>query len=1019
MDARRATPESLEIRLLGELEVRRAGRVLALPHSKKTRALIGYLVATRRPHSRDQLCELFWDGPDDPRGALRWSLTKIRSLLGDAESVHLIADRERIAFDPAGAVVDLVAVHQDVGADPATASTEALSRAAGLFRGEFLDGADLPACYRYHEWWVAERESLRGLRTRILSVLVGRLHDQPESALASARTLVQIDPFSEAAHIAVIQLLNALGRTREALQQYESCRRMLEDHVGARPSAALEQARMALGASEPVRLPAVQPRDDTTEPDIPLVGRDAERADIARVVHAAKSGQPSDLLLITGETGIGKTRLLEEVARQVRGAGGIVLTGRAYEAETVRPYGPWIDAIRSISLSRVMSSLRTDLAALLPELGSTSAAPSDRNRLFDAVRQLLSSVGEPDAPTGLLLDDLQWFDEASTALLHFVARALADSRVVIACAARPGELAGNTAALALVRGLRRSGRLRQIPLGPLSPAETKGLVKTVGQNIDADRVFTESEGNPLFALEVSRALTRGDHTISNTLEGLLRDHLGRLDEAARSLVDWAAVLGRKFSLDLLRKVSGIPVSDLLTQVEDLERHGVVRAAGSSATGADCDFTHDLLRQVAYRDVSEPRRRIIHLQIARALAAEDDGEGGLSGDVAHHAALGADPELAARACVAAGERCLRLFAHSEALSLAQRGFPLVAGLPRETRLRLHMALLKLAIHADNTGRRLPDLDIELARVIREAREAGLAAEVATGFDLLSFLHHSVGDFSAALQDTLEGAEAARSADPATAARAFGNTGRCLAQIERDIPRAEALLLEAQTLANSAGVAVKDIPWGLGLVRSHEGRHEEAAQLLEQGLNLARIDHDHWAECECLARLALNDLEWGRPDRARARCVELAPVAAKMGDGSERPFAATLAALVALAAGEADADVPLEHALEDLRRVDAKALLARALTFAGFVAFQSGHTESARQRGREALAAAETVGSATQIATAHALLGSLAFRANDRSIAATHLEAARLYLAAPGTVTARARRSILDLAALLGS
>ena len=88
-----------------------------------------------------------------------------------------------------------------------------------------------------------------------------------------------------------------------------------------------------------------------------------------------------------------------------------------------------------------------------------------------------------------------------------------------------------------------------------------------------------------------------------------------------------------------------------------------------------------------------------------------------------------------------------------------------------------------------------------------------------------------------------------------------------------------------------------------------------------------------------------------------------------------------------------------------------------TFAGFVAFESGHAESARHRAREALAAAEKVGSATQIATAHALLGSLAFRANDRSIAATHLEAARMYLPNPGTVTARARRSILDLAALL--
>src|SRR5439155_98200 len=196
------------------------------------------------------------------------------------------------------------------------------------------------------------------------------------------------------------------------------------------------------------------------------------------------------------------------------------------------------------------------------------------------------------------------------------------------------------------------------------------------------------------------------------------------------------------------------------------------------------------RQVAYRDLSEPRRRMIHLQIARTLAAGDDVESGLAGDVAHHAALGGDAELAARACVTAGERCLRLFAHSEALALAQRGLPLVAGLPRETRLRLHMALLKLAVYAGKTGRSLPDLDVELARVTREAQEAGLAAEVATGFYLLSFLHHRVGDFSAAHQDTLQGADAARSADPATAARAFGNTGRCLAQIERDIPRAEA-------------------------------------------------------------------------------------------------------------------------------------------------------------------------------------------------------------------------------------
>jgi DNA-binding SARP family transcriptional activator/tetratricopeptide (TPR) repeat protein len=1013
---KRTIPDSLEIRLLGELEVRRGGAALTLPHSKKTRALLGYLVATGRPHSREQLCEIFWDGPDDPKGALRWSLTKIRSLVRDSAHTRLLADRERIMFDSARTVVDLITVKGNLGDDPLVASTEALTRAASLFRGEFLDGADLPGCYRYHEWWVAERESLRSLRGRILAALVDRLRGEPEAALRHARSRVQCEPFSEAAHIDVIQLLNALGRRREALQQYESCRRVILDHMGARPSAALERARMALDAEEPGRGVVVWPQAETTAPAIPLVGRVDERSQIEEVVAAATSGQLRDVLLVTGEAGIGKTRLLEEVAHQVQAAGGTVLIGRAYEAETVRPYGPWIDAMRSVELSGVPHSLRKDLAALLPELGDTPA-PSDRNRLFDAVGQFLASVGDRDTPTGLLLDDLQWFDEASTALLHYVLRAVKSLRIVVACAARPGELAGNTAALGLTRALRRDDRVRELSLGPLSPSAIQGLVETVASGIDANRVFNESEGNPLFALEIARALTRGEHTISESLEELLRDHLARLDDGARRLIPWAAALGRKFSLDLLRSVSGLPISDVLNGMEDLERHRIVRAAGSDGTGTACDFTHDLIRQVAYRDVSEPRRRIIHLQIARALAADDQVEGSLAGDIAHHAALGGDPELAARACVTAGERCLRLFAHSEALALAERGLPLVAGLPRVTRLRLHMGLLRLATLAGEKGRTLPGLETDLVSVTTEARDAGLAAEVATGFYLLSFLHHSVGNFSAALQDTLKGAELARSADPATAARAFSNTGRCLAQIERDIPRAEALLLEAQGLATGVGMAVKDIPWGLGLVRSHEGQYEEAAQLLELGLTLARSDHDHWAECECLARLVINDLERGRPDLARARCEELVPVAAKMGEGSERPFAATLEALARLAAGESDAHRSLDHALVDLRRADANALLARALTFAGFVDLESDRPERARQRAREALSAAEKVGSATQIAMAHALLGSLAYRENDRSTAAGHLEAVRMYLTDPRVVTARARKRILDLAALL--
>ena len=242
---------SLQIRLLGKLEVLWGDRAVPLPPSRKTRALLAYLVARPGPHSRARLCELLWEGPDDPRAALRWSLTKIRPLLDGNGRTWLVTDHETASFDPSHADVDLIALRAEVGSAPAKAAIAVLKRAADRFRGEFLDGLDLPDCYRYHEWWTAERESIRALRVAILTTLTDRFQQEPDAALAYARARLLVDPFSEAAHISVIQLLGAAGRTREALQQYESCRRMLDGQLGARPSAALERARAMLGPTRP------------------------------------------------------------------------------------------------------------------------------------------------------------------------------------------------------------------------------------------------------------------------------------------------------------------------------------------------------------------------------------------------------------------------------------------------------------------------------------------------------------------------------------------------------------------------------------------------------------------------------------------------------------------------------------------------------------------------------------------------------------------------------------------------
>jgi DNA-binding SARP family transcriptional activator/tetratricopeptide (TPR) repeat protein len=1033
---------SLEVHILGELQILRQGCALDLPASRKTRALLGYLVAVGEAQPRSRLCELFWDGPLDPRAALRWSLTKLRPLLDDEGARRLCGGRERVSWVAAGARVDLLELRALVAPGAGTpvtaavsgvsrAGTEALEAAAALFRGELLEGLDLPDCYRYQEWLLAEREAARRLRSAVLAELVARRGGGLAGALVHARAWVGIDPLDEAAHAAVVRLLGELGQGRDALAQYERCRRILNDELGTRPSAVLEEARLSLRlppgapgirvAAEP---PPAEPRSSAAAAEPPPVGRVRELEQISRLLDAAAGGHAPPVLLLAGEPGIGKSRLLGALAAAARARGGVVLYGRAFEAEMVRPYGAWIDALRSAPLDGLAAPLQRELAPLLSELGPAPAGSGGRTRLFDAVLQFLAGRGAGGAPTALLLDDLQWIDEASAALLHYVARAAGGSRLLCACAARPGELADSVAGRRLVRALGRERRLCQLDLTPLSEEATAELVRQLDPGLDPTsspsalsaapsnlaRVFTESGGNPLFAIEIARALARGEiaGALSESLGGLLRDRLWRLDGRAREILPWAAALGRAFDLETLEAVCALPAAELISGLEELERHAILRA-----TEVGVDFTHDLLRAAAYQQISEPRCRLVHRRIARALAALPDAGGALAADVSHHAALGGEHELAAAAAVTAGERSLRLFAPVAAAELAERGLHHLGALPGPVRLRLHIDLLKVYVHSSLGRRRSPELVRELAQLVEEANGAGLHAQARTGLYLLAVLSEEGGDFAAAQRFTLQAAEQSRAADPATAARGLGNTGRCLAQLECDHPRAVALLHEADDLARRCGVEVIDIPWGLGLTCQFAGDEEQAIRYLESALAIARRNEDHWATCECMARLGQIDLEAGRPAAVLARTPELRRVAAKLGEGSEGPMAEALEALARLALGEGGAGERLEQALASLRAIDTKGLLAYAQNFAAEVDLCCGRLDQAARRAAEALHAATAVDRQSQIALAHSCLARCALLARDAPAAELHLQSLAAVAAADDRLGARARRAIADL------
>ncbi len=226
--------------------------------------------------------------------------------------------------------------------------------------------------------------------------------------------------------------------------------------------------------------------------------------------------------------------------------------------------------------------------------------------------------------------------------------------------------------------------------------------------------------------------------------------------------------------------------------------------------------------------------------------------------------------------------------------------------------------------------------------------GRLGELQVGLYLLAAIHYAEDDLSAAERHVLDQAEALRGAEPRVAAAALANAGRCLAQIERDHARAEALLREGRELAATAGIELVDVPWGLGMVAQAAGRAEEARRELARALVLARASGDPWVESQCLARLAAMALEQGENEVALASSGELARLAERMDEPGDTAIANALAALARLQQSESGAAAGLAVALADLRAADSKSHLAFVLNRAAEHDLLAGRVDLAAAR-----------------------------------------------------------------------
>jgi DNA-binding SARP family transcriptional activator len=1024
----------LHLTLLGDFALGLDDEPVPTLDAPRLQALLAFLVVRRdAPQPRRRIAFLFW--PDSTerqaRTNLRRELHHLRQALPDAGRYLRVTHGALQWRSDAPCRVDVVEFEAAIeAAAAAEAAGQAAARRTALERAVSTYGGDLlPNCY--DSWIDEDRDGLRRAYERALDGLIAeceRARDYP-AALQAAERRVSHDPLREASHARLMRLHAAAGDRAAALRAYERCEAILDRELGMEPGPALRQARSdllvdSLAPGAPEESPGVLPA--TEMPDVgeasPLVGRGEELSAIQDWVAeaSAQAGQgAAEVLLLLGEPGIGKTRLLDELAASVRSSAGLVIRGRGFEAETVRPYGAWIDALRSVPRDWIVRS--GELSFLPPELRGSASAPSDRSRLFDAVAIWLSDLATHQGPVAVLIDDIQWLDEASAALFHYVTRLQNRAPILLACAARPAEADANRPASGLLRGLHRSRRVRRVDLGPMDREQIAALAHRVDSAIDTDRVYDESGGNPLFALEVAHALAGRTDGGSASLEDLVHNRLARLDDTERELLAWAAALGRGFDPATAALVADRPLPDLLPTLERLERHGILRPADSSG-GVSYDFGHDIVRRAAYAAISEPRRRLMHLRIARALDDVGDPEGDLAGDIAHHAALGGDPALAASAAVTAGLRCLRIFAYSEAEELAHRGIELTRGLPEAERIRLHLGLLRVRLAAGKgQNDRAARLEDDLRALIADARALGSLDLEAIGHSLLSVLNYDRDDLSRVHQSSIQAAEALdtgggrRPQDLLSTARTLSQTGTCLASIGREMTRAEALLLEAEALADRLDIQLIDIPMGLGIVRLFQAAHDEAVRLLERGLRMARAEQDHFRACECLVALVTTQLETGDPGRAQEYCRQLLPVAARLKEGSEAPYSRALDALARYVSGDA-AGEELAGSLDTLRRMDTPRKLAHVQVHAAEADFAAGRIETALDRADEALAAARVVGHRSGMALAGALLVRCARALEDPRRSQAELQALRALRAAPGSdgdLSVRAREAVAAL------
>ena len=531
-----------------------------------------------------------------------------------------------------------------------------------------------------------------------------RIRSRLDLSIGYAKKWLSQDPLLEEPHRMLMLLYASAGQRNAALRQYRECVRILDQELGVTPleettriyqdilENRLQAAKTPLlsDQSAVIVLNPQQAERKTLRPPA-LIGRREEWEQL--VAAWRKSSWTSQVVILSGEAGIGKTRLAEEFLASLRELDVTAIHARCYDGQENLAYAPLLDALNhAIQQERLQARLASlpvywlaEAAQLVPSLAgasltplpqSTLSGPGAQTRLFESICQLFFALLAGQPAGVVFFDDLQWADAATLDFLEYLLPRSSQSGYMVILSWRDESIPPVDRLVKTAAQLSRENRAIRLTLSRFSASEVAALIQAAGLPDDRKRLlearlYAESEGLPFFAVEYLKVVDTASPSASSTwslpdgVRDLLHTRLASAGETAAQLLAAAAVLGQSFDFELLRECSGRSEIEVIEGIERLLNLGLVRESAAAPSKLMYDFSHEKLRTLAYEETSQARRRLLHRRAAEILERQNNEAA--AGLIASHYENAGLALQAANYYKHAGDYAGRVFANQDALA----------------------------------------------------------------------------------------------------------------------------------------------------------------------------------------------------------------------------------------------------------------------------------------------------------------------------------------------------------------